>query len=57
MVVDDMDYLMTFNILLIEKIRSTTPIHFEIIKAYNGQEALIKYVENAGDVRLILMDC
>ena len=47
---------MTFTVMLIEKVKQTRSIQFDIIKASNGQEALDRYNEMFGQIKVIIMD-
>lgn len=56
MVVDDSEFLQKIMISLIEKIKETLLLNFDIITASNGEEAFRFYKENHEDIKLILMD-
>lgn len=56
LIVDDSDFVLKLMVMLAERLRQSTMIHFEIITAVDGEEAFSKYVENYKDLKLIFMD-
>lgn len=56
MIVDDQEFLQKVTASIIEKIRMTLLLNFEIVSAMNGEEAVNKYMHSPREYRLIFMD-
>jgi CheY-like chemotaxis protein len=56
MIVDDQEFLQKVTASIIEKIRITLFLNFEIVTAINGEEAVQKYLQNPREYKLIFMD-
>ena len=46
LLVDDSEFLIKMTSMIIEKVKSTMMLNFEIITAVNGEEAYNQYVKN-----------
>lgn len=56
LIVDDSDFLLKITVNIIDKIRLTLMLNFDILTSENGEDAYQKYVQHHKDIKMILMD-
>ena len=56
MVVDDSEFLQKVTVSIIEKIRLSLMLNFEIVSAINGEDAYNRFILSPRDFKLIFMD-
>jgi CheY-like chemotaxis protein len=56
LVVDDSEFLQKVTVSIIEKIKVSLMLNFDIISAVNGEEGLSRFMQSPKEIKLILMD-
>lgn len=56
MVVDDSEFLQKVTVSIIEKIKLSLMLNFEIVSACNGEDAYNRFILSPRDFKLIFMD-
>lgn len=54
--VDDSEFLQKVTVSIIEKIKVSLLLNFDIISAVNGEEGLNRFMQSPKEIKLILMD-
>jgi hypothetical protein len=54
--VDDSEFLQKVTVSIIEKIKISLMLNFDIISAVNGEEGLNRFMQSPKDIKLIFMD-